>query len=324
MPRTVNVSDRNGHRENKKQVDAPGETGFFGMRRLWISNSPAGSPEVPQTEAPLPLESFADPIVEDDAFSLLPADIISSDAANKDTEATAQVYALAEQIIAKAVPTEIVAADGDVDFDLLFQSAQLPPVTVNADHAVHVLESIPAEMPLHVKRLLVKTSLSVMTNLVQESSVSADIVSDAAQKMLWIARLQKNVTAEIDADRENVHAEIALLEAQIAAKNKQLAEAESRANNALQSCRQRADQLHNVTLFFDPRDEDHKNNGKGNSSGADEDSQESEKNELPSYLREDSVLRLLGLHETNELEDDIAGRRVPVASTQRNGALQYA
>lgn len=321
MPRTVNVSERNGHRENKKQVDAPGETGFFGMRRLWTSNSPAVSLEVDSTDTTLPLEAVADPTVEEDSLPLFPTDIILSGTANQDTEAT---YALAEQIIAKVVPAEIVATNGDVDFDLLFQSAQLPPVTVNADHAVHVLESIPAEMPLHVKRLLVKTSLSVMTNLVQENSVSADIVSDAAQKMLWIARLQKNVTAEIDADRENVHAEIALLEAQIAAKNKQLAEAESRANTALQSCRHRADQLHNVTLFFDPRDEEGNNGGKGNHSGSEEDGQGSEKDELPSYLREDSVLRLLGLHETNELEDDISGRRVPVASAQRNGALQYA
>ncbi len=324
MPRTVNVSDRTDRRENNKQTGASGETGFFGIRRLWASSGSDMSPEIATHEVESPSGSTAESFFIEDVVAPLPPEVLPHEATSPDVTVTPEPPPFADRIVAKSVPVEIVGAEGGVDFDLLFQSARLPAVTVNADHAIHVLESIPADLPVHVKQLLVKTSLSVMTNLVQEGSVSADIVGDAAQKMLWIARLQENVTAEINTERENTYTEIALLEARIAAKNSQLLQAETRATAALKSCRNRADQLHNVTLFFDQQGGGRDNNGGDHGSGNATDDANTEKEQIPPYLREDSVLRLLGLPEVPESDHGIAGRNVLIASERRNGALRHA
>jgi hypothetical protein len=323
MPRTVHVNDRNDRRDKIKPNDAPGDTGFFGMRRLWATSGSNPSPEAEPAE-PTPLVSLDEPRTDEVLFSL-PVEVPSPENLEQTIATSPEPYGLANQILAKVVPREIVRETGSVEFDLLFESAQLPAVTVNADHAVHVLKSIPADLPLHVKQLLVKTSLSVMTNLVQENSVSQDIVSDAARKMLWIARLQENIAAEMDAQRENTREEIAILEAAIAAKNRELADAESRATAALQSCRQRTDELHNVTLFFDHQDGG--SSGDENKGGAPPDgtANETRSEELPPHLREDSVLRLLGLHDVAEMNgDDSTDLNIPLSPVHRNGIREYA
>ena len=215
-----------------------------------------------------------------------------------------------------ALPDDVIGDMGSVCFERLFEGAQIPLVKVTAEHATHILASFPADLPLSTKRVLVKTSLHVMGDLVKETTVSADIVSDAVQKMLWIARLQEKVVSDRDTQRESVHADIALLEAQIEAKNRLLAEAEACANVALAQCRERTNALHDVTVFFDQD----KSGGNGIGQPAQDSSQHEE---LPSHLRDDSVRRLLGLSDLVESQDtqERDWNAVPVES---NGVHRYA
>jgi len=196
-----------------------------------------------------------------------------------------------------------VGPDGTVDFEKLFQGVSLPTALITAERAEQILAAIPADLPIRVKRVAAKTTIDVHSNFDDQvaATASANIVADATQKLMQVARLQERLNAETAMQQAAVQAEIAALEAMLNEKRARLAAIDTRVDSAQRSCRQRSEQLNQVILFFDHLEQ----NGVGGATNVRrEDITLSrgmagehlvEEEELPPFLREDSVMRMLGI-----------------------------
>jgi hypothetical protein len=198
-------------------------------------------------------------------------------------------------------PEPVVGLDGSINFDRLFQEAQLPVPDLTAEQAVQILSRIPSELPLRIRRLAVKASLDILHLSGKEAGES--VVFDAANKIVQITRLQETVDDEVEVQRAEIAAEIAELEAEIAQRQEVLAAAQRRADTALANCRQRAAELNKVLIFFDDDGSGGSGSRHQSNSGitfsAGESDADEHPDEAPPYLREESVMRMLGLGSSN-------------------------
>ena len=108
----------------------------------------------------------------------------------------------------------LVSADGAVDFEGLFACTN-PPL-FSAAQAESLITALPMDLPLRVKRLNVKTSVEQMAEAKAVSPAGAmqSIVSDAAQKMLRVARLQEAVEEQVREQKAQGEATLFQLQAQ--------------------------------------------------------------------------------------------------------------
>lgn len=190
-----------------------------------------------------------------------------------------------------ADPLSLVGESGTVDFDAVFARSDVPrSATFTAEQALTMLLSMPADLPLRVKRLTVKATLDAVGQAV--GAAPADIVADAERKKDGLERYIDEVTgyaAQMRTDREG---EIATLRARIADIENEVVSAEKKRDEAILSTRNRIDQFDQVVAFF-------------TAEGSDviaEAGQESphEESELPPFLQEEAVMRLLGIQSEGE------------------------
>lgn len=186
-------------------------------------------------------------------------------------------------------PMALVSDDDTIEFDQVFARAALPNATgFTAEQALSMLYSMPADLPLRIKRLTVKATLDAVGQAV--GATTSHIVADASQKVSTLETFIGEVTSRAQELRDATDTEIEELEKQIAEKQTEKAVITRREEAVSLSCRAKIDELDQVVAFFMSEENE------ADSTLKTEDSQAvSEPEELPAYLQEDAVKRLLGL-----------------------------
>ena len=200
---------------------------------------------------------------------------------------------------------DFVADEGDVDFDRVYRRHRIPPTKFTAEQALTMLSTMPRDLSLRVKRLTVKATLDAIGGTI--GATPETISEDARAKRESLERFVADLDAETADARVRIDEEIESLKQQIESL-KQVALASTRKRNAAEEmCRAKAETLDQIIAFFEA--DDHSEEGIDPSASA----PAAEVDELPPFMREDAVLRLLGITpEENEMglaEAQAAGRK---------------
>ena len=143
---------------------------------------------------------------------------------------------------------EGLAPGGIPNFPKVYANANLPVSTFGAEQALEVIDSLPADLPIAVKRATVHATLSAMGKAMGVDTES--VVADASRKMAALGAFEdslnlqsKRFVATMTADIQAHQAKIAELEAQIANSTKSL-------ETAVGMCHAENEKLDDVLEFF--------------------------------------------------------------------------
>jgi len=155
---------------------------------------------------------------------------------------------LDEIAVAHSAAPAFVTSGGKADFAAIYESAGLPAVPFSAEQMLDMLDSLPAELPLAMRRQTVKVTLGALGKTTGTTSDS--IVADASRKLAALAAYANNLGQQTKAQTAAAENEIAALEAQIADKRRTVAEAQATLADAVQRCTAESDHLDDVLEFF--------------------------------------------------------------------------
>jgi hypothetical protein len=194
-------------------------------------------------------------------------------------------------------PMALIGDTGGVEFNQVFARASVPAAaSFTAEQALSMLHSMPSDLPLRVKRLTVKATLDAVGQAV--GATPKDIVNDAERKVTALEAFIREVSERAQELRIAEDAEIESLRARIAEREAQKVALSQQENAVFSSCRSKIEDLDQVIAFFTTGESD-----EAISAQTDDPDESEDAGELPAYLQEDAVKRLLGLHGASEEED---------------------
>lgn len=155
---------------------------------------------------------------------------------------------LDEITVAPIAAPAFVTSGGKADFAAIYRSAGLPTAPFSAEQMLDMLDSLPAELPLAMRRQTVKVTLGALGKTTGTTSDS--IVADASRKLAALAAYAGNLGQQTKTQTAAAETEIAALEAQIADKRRAVAEAQATLTDAVQRCTTESDHLDDVLEFF--------------------------------------------------------------------------
>jgi hypothetical protein len=140
------------------------------------------------------------------------------------------------------------AADGTVNFQSIYQAANLPQSSFSAEQMLEMLASLPAELPLEMKRQTVKATLASLGKAIGASPET--IVADTSRKLAALSAYVDDVTKKTGDFAAAANLEIAALEKQINDKRQAIASIQSRQSQVVQACTKEADRLDDILEFL--------------------------------------------------------------------------
>ena len=150
--------------------------------------------------------------------------------------------------VPQAAAPAFATSGGTADFSQIYTQANLPIVPFTAEQMRDMLNSLPAELPLAMRRQTVKVTLGAMGKSI--GATSDGIVADASRKMAALAAYAGSLSSQTKAQTAAAEVEIAQLQAQIEAKQKTIASAQTLLTEAVQHCNTESDHLDDVLEFF--------------------------------------------------------------------------
>jgi hypothetical protein len=174
---------------------------------------------------------------------------------------------------------DAVNAEGDIDFERVYLHQGLKSAPFTAEQAMNMLTALPRDLPLRFKRVTVRATLDAIGAVV--GATPKDIVADAVAKRERLEAFAAGV-------EEESTAEVARLQEEIAALQAALKDTQKKRDAARAGVQSRIDVMDQVTVFFD-YEEDEAEAAAIAAEAASEDT------EVPAFMQEDAVLRLLGL-----------------------------
>jgi hypothetical protein len=157
----------------------------------------------------------------------------------------APVAPIAPVVVAEP-PT--LSAEGTLDFPAIYQFAKVSDTSFTAEQTLDMLEKLPKEMPLEMKRQTVQVTLGALGTAIGANRQS--IVGDATQKrdtLQQFAEAQGKKNADYVSETES---QIADLQRQIAEKEEQIATAKEKQERIHTLCDTESDRLESVLSFF--------------------------------------------------------------------------
>jgi hypothetical protein len=213
--------------------------------------------------------------------------------------------------------TGFVGADGAVDFDRVLAGANLPRLGFTAEQVAKVLAALPNDLPMHVKRLTVRATLEAADREIVIDP--QDVVADAMLKKVHVAQYRDALRAYVETVRRENGAEIERLQAEIERLKGASEAAEQKRRAADIACGERMTLMEQVVVFFQTEAPPVQT-----ASGVD-DIEDGDDEELPPFMREDAVFRMLGLDpapaDAGASDGDEA---VPTAGKARKGSGRFA
>lgn len=147
-------------------------------------------------------------------------------------------------------PQELVEACPVGEFTAIYAEAGLPAVAFSAEQMRAMLGSLPAELPLPIRRQTLTVTLDALGKTV--GATSDTIKADASRKMAALADYAGRLTEQTAKSAADAEAEIAALQAQIEERREAIAAGQARLEETVQQCRTEADHLGEVLTFFSP------------------------------------------------------------------------
>jgi len=148
-----------------------------------------------------------------------------------------------------AQPGPVITPEGSVDFNSIYQMAQLPSNAFGAEQVLELLNTLPAELPMETKRATLKVTLGAMAKTA--SGVSAEtIVADASRKLAALAAFADGYGKQAEEYTTKAELEIINLEQEIARRRQNITEAKARQAKISEACVAESDRLDDVLEFF--------------------------------------------------------------------------
>jgi hypothetical protein len=148
----------------------------------------------------------------------------------------------------KTEKTAVIGADGKVKPSIIYEAAGVPPTPFTAEQALEVINSLPADLPLEVRRQTVKATLHAIGKTL--NATPQTIVGDATRKLAALEAYVESFTKKSEEFTKKVETDIATLEAQIQERRKAIETARQRAEELSKFCDQEAERLDDVLEFF--------------------------------------------------------------------------
>lgn len=154
-----------------------------------------------------------------------------------------------EEINLGTEPAPAVPAPGGApDFNAVYQRAGLPVVPFTAEQALEVIHSLPADLPIDVRRKTVQATLQTMGKAM---GVGTDaVLSDATRKLAALAAYEDLLKGQTEAYCTKVQGQIADLERQIAEHKTDIDNTRLMLESATKSCTDESERLDDVIEFF--------------------------------------------------------------------------
>lgn len=150
--------------------------------------------------------------------------------------------------IAATAPPTLTAPSGAIDFDAIYQQANLPAVSFTAEKLLEFLASLPPEAPQDMKRLTVKAMLGELGKAT--GATTEYIIADASRKITALAGHVDYLSRQTTDFVASATVEIDALRAQIEEKRQSIETAQQQAAQATQACRNEAGRLDVALKFF--------------------------------------------------------------------------
>ncbi len=147
-----------------------------------------------------------------------------------------------------ATSEAVMAPGGVVQFQAVYDGAGLPKSDFGAEQALEVINSLPGDLPLAVKRTTVHATISAMGKAMGVNTES--VVADASRKLAALSSYEDTVNHRTNTYIGKLQDQIKDLESQIAAINKDIADTQQMHAKAISSCQAEADRLDDVVEFF--------------------------------------------------------------------------
>ena len=143
---------------------------------------------------------------------------------------------------------EGLAPGGIPNFAKVYANASLPVSTFGAEQALDVIASLPAELPMSVKRSTVQATLTAMGKAMGVDTQS--VVADASRKMAALSAFEDSLNMQCKRFVATKTVEIETHEAKIAELKANIAEANKSLETALSKCHEENEKLDDVLEFF--------------------------------------------------------------------------
>ena len=143
---------------------------------------------------------------------------------------------------------EGLAPGGVPNFEKVYANASLPKSAFGAEQALDVIASLPADLPLNVKRSTVQATLTAMGKAMGVDTES--VVADASRKMAALGAFEDSLNLQSKKYIATMTTEIQAHEAKIAELNAKIAESTKSLETALAMCAKENDKLDDVLEFF--------------------------------------------------------------------------
>jgi hypothetical protein len=150
------------------------------------------------------------------------------------------------------IPEEKVAAamapGGTVNFANVYSNAGLTPSTFGAEQALEVMASLPAELPLAVKRTTVQATLTAMGKAMGVNTES--VVADASRKLAALSAYEDMLSHQTQNYVAKLAIEIQTHEERIAALKADIDKTNQLLTSAITACDKEGERLDDVLEFF--------------------------------------------------------------------------
>lgn|GEM_PF-3834533 len=214
-----------------------------------------------------------------------------------------ELQEIVQEIEAAYDPLEFVGRDGNVDFARLLKQANLPAVAFTAEQARKLITALPEELPIKVKRMTVQATLEAVNPNAKVDP--KEVVADAVLKRVHIGQLRDNLTEALATGIQQRQDEMSHLQGEmerllnemrsrISTLETEIGREQSRKQHAETLCDERIGHLEQVILFFQT---DENILAASNAPATEED-------DVPPFMRDESVYRLLGMNSGDGASED--------------------
>lgn len=192
---------------------------------------PMISPETPSTTAPIHATKSVEQIIRETPGPNLDEVKITGEPADALTPSAAAV-----------------APGGNVEFSSVYDRAGLTPAAFSAEQAFDVINSLPAELPLAVRRSTVQATLLAMGKAMGVNTES--VIADAGRKVAALAAYEDILTHQAEQYIGGLATQISELQQQIAVHEAEIKKTQEMLASAIGRCEAESERLDDVLEFF--------------------------------------------------------------------------
>ena len=270
-------------------MDGSGEYAAAEANEVMTAEAPSAEPPAPQYPATV------------EAVISVPAIFppVSSEPEAEQEIATEPQFAEEEELPPSPEDSELmddlataISDSGEVNFERIFQSAKLPEARFTAEQAVNMLNALPENLPIAIKRKTVTATFAALGN--PSGAEPNAIRADATGKRESLSVYLDALTSQTEQICRESQEEITHLEEQLLHHRERKAEAERKHAIAWEACRRQMGLMDEVMVFFNDETEE-ASPVLSRSSQAEEEAPAYDEDDLPAFLTNDNAYRLLGI-----------------------------